>query len=398
MTSSVPSSDSASNPATVLLVHGFLDGARVWDAVRRQLDDLGVRSAVLDLPGMGGTSADPGAISLDSHAAVVAAHIDRLGVPVILVGQSMGAQTIELAAALRPEMVRALVLLTPVPLGGVGLSGEVLEQFRALGSDAEARHDQRVALSHDLDTAELEMLDELGSLVPPAMVARLVDIWNEGHSSGHLASTFSGPVIVVRGASDPFVTEAVASSVAERFEGAGVVSIEAAGHWAHVEQPASIASLLAGFAATAPWLGKHAAAGGDWMSAFSAKTQQAFGDAFAADIVLEATTLVRPVAGRDAVQQVMAAASSIYASLTFTDQASIGAKTYIEWVARAHDGTDFDGVTVLTRNHDGEIHRVAIHHRPMKAAIRFSRLMGASLASALPDGHFLSNTDLENAA
>jgi hypothetical protein len=129
---------------------------------------------------------------------------------------------------------------------------------------------------------------------------------------------------------------------------------------------------------------------GDWKSAFTKRTADGFAEAFAEDIILEATTLNKPVQGRDKVKVVMAAASKIYKSLDFTATATVGAKQYLEWVAEAHAGVQFSGVTVLTRDTTGSIVHVAIHHRPMEAAIFFSETMGKSLRGELDPTYFLN--------
>ncbi len=85
----------------------------------------------------------------------------------------------------------------------------------------------------------------------------------------------------------------------------------------------------------------------------------------------------------------MEAASQVYASLSFKDSATAGAKQYVEWEAAAHEGVAFRGVTILTRDVEGRIAHVAIHHRPMEAAIFFSKTLGRRLEDVVPPGHFL---------
>ncbi|MDB5576603.1 MAG: alpha/beta hydrolase [Bradyrhizobium sp.] len=377
---------------TVLFIHGFLDAGRVWEPVAERLAQAGVASAVLDLPGMGGTPAEPETISLDSYADSVAAVVDALGGDLLLVGQSMGAQVAELVALRRPAQVKALVLLTPVPLGGVGAPDEVAASFKAVGGNAEVQIAQRTQLSPNLSYEALTTLVHIGEQVRPDVAARLVDMWNQGHEAGTRPSAFTGPVMVVRGGADPFIDEAAASTVAGRFARVTSAEVEGAGHWAHVEQPEKVAELVLG-ALSASGLTAASAGGAasDWKGAFAKQSSAAFGQAFAAGVVLEASSMIAPVRGRKNVQRVMEAASKVYRSLTFTDQASAGAKQYVEWVAEAHEGVAFAGVTVLTRDDEGAIVHVAIHHRPMDAAIFFSRKMGESLSGVIGPGHFLGS-------
>ena len=127
----------------------------------------------------------------------------------------------------------------------------------------------------------------------------------------------------------------------------------------------------------------------DWRDAFAQRTAEGFAEAFAENVVLEATILVNPVQGRDNVKQVMAAASKIYKSLEFTKAVSAGDKQFLQWVAEADAGVKFGGVTVLTRDATGSIVHAAIHHRPMRAAMFFSQLLGNSLRGVIDLEHFL---------
>ena len=127
----------------------------------------------------------------------------------------------------------------------------------------------------------------------------------------------------------------------------------------------------------------------DWKNAFSQRTPEGFAAAFTPDVVLEATILDVPVRGRDKVKLVMAAASKIYKSLQFTDMISTGRKQYLEWIAEAHAGVTFSGVTVLARDANGSIVHVAIHHRPMKAAIFFAQTLRENLRDDIDPAHFL---------
>ena len=75
----------------------------------------------------------------------------------------------------------------------------------------------------------------------------------------------------------------------------------------------------------------------------------------------------------------MAAASGIYTSLVFTHQAREAGRTYLEWDATLHDGTPVSGVTRLVADGTGRTVDVAIHHRPLDAALAFSAELGRRL-------------------
>ena len=371
---------------TLVFIHGFLDGAAAWEDTVQALGERGLGALCVDLPGMGRRAGEPGPYSLDGYAADVARQVRALGRPAILIGHSMGAQIAEMVAVELPSQVRALVLLTPVPLAGTNLPDEAMQPFRALGGNPAAQRDVRRHLSRALDDARLEKLGRLGDAMTASSTSAIADAWNRGHKLGASHTQFAGPVIIVRGEADPFVTaELIEAGVAPRFEQAVVARIAEAGHWPHVEQPLAFAETLGGFLATVEGSRGAGAAVAQqgWTRAFEAKSSSAFADAFAADIVLEATILTRPVAGVDQVKTVMGTASQIYESVVFTSEASNGLRHYLEWEAQAFGGMRLYGITILTKNEDGQIVRAAIHHRPLGAALRFSAELGRRLQGRL---------------
>jgi hypothetical protein len=125
-----------------------------------------------------------------------------------------------------------------------------------------------------------------------------------------------------------------------------------------------------------------------WTGAFAAKSEEAFGGAFADDVVLEAAALLVPVTGRADVQTVMATASNYYKDLRFTHEAANGHRTYVEREATGASGVEFSGVTVLARNEEGLIQHISISHRPLAAILEFSGEMNRRTQGKLESGHF----------
>ncbi|HEX6704085.1 MAG TPA: alpha/beta hydrolase [Albitalea sp.] len=381
----------AQDKAAILFIHGFLDGAAVWDPLLTALRERREDAVRIDLAGMGERGAEPGPFTLSRYAADVGRVVQSLRRPVVLVGQSMGAQVAELVAARNAAQVAGLVLLTPVPLAGTGLPDEALRPFRELGGQPAAQRDLRRRLTVHLDDAALEFLGAIGDRAAPVAVAALADAWNTGHLDGTQPSRYTGPVLVVRGEGDPFVSaEVVASAVAPRFTSPTIAVIGQAGHWPHVEQPRAVARTLEQFLLVVdPPRGPQVGTQG-WTQAFSEKSANAFGEAFASDIVLEASVLARPIAGAEQVKAVMGEASRIYESLSFTNEATNGKRSYLEWSAVAFGGEQLWGITILTRNDDGKVVNAAIHHRPLHAALKFSAELGRRLQGRIDGSHFHS--------
>jgi hypothetical protein len=131
----------------------------------------------------------------------------------------------------------------------------------------------------------------------------------------------------------------------------------------------------------------------DWQRAFAQRSASAFASAFAEDVVLEASTLYRPVSGRENVKCVMEAASRIYEDLQFTVQVADRHHQYVEWKAHAFGGKGLSGITAITRNAAGAITHLAIHHRPLGEALKFSAEIGRRLQGVIDASHFLQAGD-----
>lgn len=104
--------DSGAGPPVVFL-HGIGRTGQTWQRVVELLAGPPVRIVAFDLLGFG-ASPKPAwpAYNGDDHARAVIAGLERLkaGVPVVLVGHSMGCLVAVRVARLRPDLVRHLVL------------------------------------------------------------------------------------------------------------------------------------------------------------------------------------------------------------------------------------------------------------------------------------------------
>jgi pimeloyl-ACP methyl ester carboxylesterase len=375
---------------TLLFINGFLDDATVWDGVIASLAGK-VNTVRYDLPGFGARSTavtDPRELSLQSLAAEAGEVLNEIDSQVIVVGQSLGTQIAELVAAEHADRVDGLVLLTPVPLGGTRLPDEAVAPFRALAGDPDAQRAARSQLSPALAEEQLDRLIGSGAPVLPAVVARYVDIWNNGVSDAPATSDYTGPVVVIRGDADGFVTKALVEEIVPRFPGAREKVIDRGGHWLHVEQPDTVAEMILEFSDQIT----HTTTASGWRGSFAEQSQDAFAAEFADDVVLDATTLAKPITGKQEVAHVLATASSIYESLEFTAEAHDGPTTYLQWKATAFGGTQIRGITILDRDASGKIAAVAIHHRPLGAVLRFATEIRNRLAAEIPADHFLQET------
>jgi pimeloyl-ACP methyl ester carboxylesterase len=125
-----------SNPSAqrpIVLVHGAWHGAWCWAALQSALDERGLVSHAIDLPGHGVSTLPLG--DLHGDADHLGAVLDRLALSdVVLVGHSYGGAVITDAAAARTDLAH-LVYLTAFAL----LAGEsVMDPLSALPPEATA--------------------------------------------------------------------------------------------------------------------------------------------------------------------------------------------------------------------------------------------------------------------
>jgi pimeloyl-ACP methyl ester carboxylesterase len=388
------SAEQPRNPL-VVLIHGYLDDATVWGEVAEALAGEGIRAIAPVI------ARDTGELTLDTFAdrvtEVTTTALSTEDVEgVVLVGHSMGAQVAELAARKIGDAVRALVLLTPVPLEGLALPDEVAGPLRGCAGSAEIQRALRSQLSAALDDDAVDRLVRTGVAVPTVRVEGWFDAWTAGDPLAAQQAPPTVPTMVLSGGEDPFVNKDILGLVGARFSNAIQHSIPGAGHWPHVEAPGAVAAELASFVRAVAAAEAQGADGAvteeGWTGAFAAQQRDAFAATFAPDVSLHASALRRPVTGRDDVAYLMGEASQLYEQLEFVHEAQGGRLTFLEWRARTHSGVSLEGVTVLERDDAELISRVAIHHRPLDGVLAFSAELRDRTVDRLGDGYLWSGT------
>lgn len=97
--------------ATFVLIHGAWQGAWAWQRVIPLLAARGHGAAAIDLPGNGHDDTPPGDVTTMLYAEHVAAIIDDIAGPVIVVGHSMGGTVAAQVCELRPERIDVAIYL-----------------------------------------------------------------------------------------------------------------------------------------------------------------------------------------------------------------------------------------------------------------------------------------------
>ncbi|MEV0735079.1 alpha/beta hydrolase [Streptomyces sp. NPDC050549] len=373
----------ATQTPTAVLVHGYLDDGAIWNSVRTVLDERSIPSIAFELAGMGARASDHGPFTLARWADDLESMLRATEGPVVLVGHSMGGQIAELVAARLADQVRSLVLVNPIPLAGTHLPPEQIAPFQAPDLGLDAQRAFRGALATAFPEKENDRLAQVTLHVDPSTISDTATAWNNGHPDGQQPSKFPGRVTVLRGENDPFVTEEVVSAyVAPRFPGAASQTIAGAGHWAHAENPAAVAAVITEVVEDSASNFADGRPAKAWTSAFEQRTQESFAAALSPNVRMEASALAKPVERKEHVEALMSAVSSVYERLEFVRKAQDGPRTYLEWEAAAFGGFEMKGITILTRDDEGLITEIAIHHRPIGAVLQINAKVGGPLIEA----------------
>ncbi|GEM_PF-629718 len=163
--------------------------------------------------------------------------------------------------------------------------------------------------------------------------------------------------------------------------------------WRNAVRAAAIfaIALIAGLTNTMANAADQKNTGNQWTGAFEKKSESAFAETFAEDVVLEAAALIKPIVGRDKVKISMATASKLYTHLEFTSKETVGDRTWLQWEATIPGDIQLKGVTVLTKGKGGLIEQIGIYHSPLNAALAFSEEMGKRTEESLGPGYFYKN-------
>ncbi|WP_341315423.1 alpha/beta hydrolase [Paraburkholderia sp. IMGN_8] len=231
----------------LIFVHGFLDSHAVWGQLINALAPSSIPMIAPDLRGAGNRRDENDGCTLEQAVFDISHLFDELRLSrVALIGHSMGAQIAELVAFERPEHVASLTLITPTPLRGNTLPGEVRNLLRESGADPGAQRGIRASFSANLNDAQLDSLVTPDVLMSKAAVRQYYDAFTLGDPRGNEPCAYRGPILVIGAQDDPVITvDQVATSCRERFPTARFRVVANSGHWPHLEQPAQTARLIA---------------------------------------------------------------------------------------------------------------------------------------------------------
>ncbi|MER7723992.1 alpha/beta hydrolase [Streptomyces sp. NPDC096323] len=252
-----------------LFVHGLGGSSQNWTALMPLLQDL-VNCEAVDLPGFGDSPPpDDGNYSVTGHARAVIRFLDAGGRgPVHLIGNSLGGAVATRVAAVRPDLVRTLTLISPaLPEIRVQLSAAptallavpgIVSLFARMTRDwsAEQRTRGVMALCYGdparvsadgLRDAVAEMERRLALPYFWDAMARsargIVDAYTLGgqHGLWRQAERVLAPTQLVYGGRDRLVSFRMARRASAAFRDARLLTLPDAGHVAMMEYPEAVA-------------------------------------------------------------------------------------------------------------------------------------------------------------
>jgi pimeloyl-ACP methyl ester carboxylesterase len=255
-----------------LCVHGLAGSSRNWtdlmELLRPRLD-----CAALDLPGFGNSPPRPdGRYSINAMAQTVVALIQRHGRgPVHLIGNSLGGAVSVRVAAVRPDLIRSLTLVSPAlpdarprldlirfPLVSLPrLGGWLMGRYQTITAERRVadvfatcycdpglvpprRFAEEVAELKRRDTLDYANAATIGcmrTLTVETLRTGPMSPWRD-------AARVSAPTLVIYGSHDRLVSSRMAGRAARTFRYSRVVVLPRNGHLAQMEHPAEVTAEL----------------------------------------------------------------------------------------------------------------------------------------------------------
>ncbi|WAZ23973.1 alpha/beta hydrolase [Streptomyces cinnabarinus] len=252
-----------------LYVHGLGGSSQNWSDLMRQLEGV-VDGEAVDLPGFGDSPPpDDGDYSVTAHARAVIRHLDASGRgPVHLFGNSLGGAVATRVAAVRPDLVRTLTLVSPalpeirvqrtaVPTALLALPG-VVTLFNRITREWSAEQRVRGVLglcygdparvsAEGFRNAVEEMERRLQLPYFWDAMARsargIVNAYTLGgqHALWRQAERVLAPTLLVYGGRDQLVGYRMAQRAVHAFRDSRLLSLPEAGHVAMMEYPDVVA-------------------------------------------------------------------------------------------------------------------------------------------------------------
>ncbi|GAA3223988.1 alpha/beta hydrolase [Pseudonocardia petroleophila] len=249
----------------IVLAHGMGDNRSAYRDMAARLVDAGYRVACVDQRGHGGSSSGWTSYTRTDSAGDLLAVVRHLGGPAVIVGHSFTGGSATIAAAREPELVIAIVLISPFTR---------VQQIDLWGLVSRARYRRGVllligaALFRSVGLWRRYVEHAYPGSRPPGFAEHLAELDAQLRRPGRMAvvsrmgmsapsdagarlGDIRCPALVIEGSLDPDWPDA-------RAEGEGIVAamppglarvemIDGAGHYPHVQFPAEVVTAVLAF-------------------------------------------------------------------------------------------------------------------------------------------------------
>jgi len=242
----------------MVLLHGLADCHRTW---RRLIPALADRRRLLmpDLAGHGLSARPDASYSLEWHASLVGAWMDRLGLDEVdLVGHSYGGGVAQWLVLQRASRIRRLGLVAPGGLGrGVGIGVRLAtlgivekfgQPFMGLGTSIGLRA-AGMFERDDIDHVRWMNTAPGTARALRRTAADVVDLKGQRiHMLEHAHEVAEmPPTLLFWGDRDPIIPFEQAERMRASFDGVSLVRFEGVGHFPHLERPDEMANAMRDF-------------------------------------------------------------------------------------------------------------------------------------------------------
>lgn len=234
----------------LVLVHGYLGGAGMWDAQLLAFSEA-FRCIAPNLAGFGDSAGLNAPDTIDGHARQVLATLDDLGVDRFrLLGHSMGGMVVQQMAAIAPERIERLVLYGTGPVGLLPDRFESIETSRQrLAADGLAATARRIAATWFVKGAEAEGYNTCvreGSKATMQAALASLSAWETWDGTPALAR-FTMPTLVVWGDGDRSYGWSLPEALWRGIPDCRLAVVPGCAHNVHMEKPAIFNAIVRDF-------------------------------------------------------------------------------------------------------------------------------------------------------
>lgn len=242
----------ATDRPPLLIAHGLFGSARNWGAIaRRMADDRQVISVDMRNHGNSFRSDTNGYLDMAGDLAKVVA---AGGMPVDVIGHSMGGKAAMVLALTRPDLVNRLIVGDISPVAYAHSQMHLVQAMAGMdlaGLTSRGEADRRLALTVDdpgVRAFLLQSLDLKGDsprwrLNLSVLEREMPQIMGWPAVDG----TFTGPVLILSGGDSDYVKPEHRVDIKQLFPNASFAKIPGAGHWLHADKPREFEAVLRNF-------------------------------------------------------------------------------------------------------------------------------------------------------